>query len=53
LFKPAEEPWERPATLGLRRPDAMVYRENDGAVAFWQARGFELQDEDGRWSLAV
>lgn len=43
----------RARALGARRLDAMVHRDNEGAIAFWEALGFELQDDDGRWSLAT
>jgi ribosomal protein S18 acetylase RimI-like enzyme len=39
--------------LGAPRLDAMVHRDNDGAIAFWEAQGFELQDDDARWSLVL
>jgi ribosomal protein S18 acetylase RimI-like enzyme len=44
---------KRARELGARRVDAIVHRENFAAVSFWEALGFELQDDDGRWSLAV
>ena len=44
---------QRARHLGAARLDAMVHRDNDGAIAFWESRDFELQDDDGRWSLAL
>jgi ribosomal protein S18 acetylase RimI-like enzyme len=41
---------DRARDLGASRVDAMVHDDNDGAVAFWRAAGFELQDDDRRWS---
>jgi ribosomal protein S18 acetylase RimI-like enzyme len=43
----------RAQQLGAPRLDAMVHRDNDGAIAFWEAQGFELQDDDARWSLVL
>jgi ribosomal protein S18 acetylase RimI-like enzyme len=43
----------RAAQLGAARVDAMVLRENGGATAFWHAAGFELQDDDCRWSVRI
>jgi len=31
----------------------MVHRDNESAIAFWQAQDFELQDDDARWSLTL
>jgi len=44
---------QRAEALGVARVDAIVHRDNSGAVSFWEALGFELQDEDGRWSLVL
>ena len=44
---------DRAGELGARRVDAMVLRDNDGATSFWAAAGFELQDDDWRWSAPV
>jgi len=38
---------------GASRLDAMVNADNAGAVAFWQSTGFELDEEDRRWSLLL
>ncbi|MEY2420642.1 MAG: hypothetical protein QOI95_709 [Acidimicrobiaceae bacterium] len=35
--------------LGTVRLDAMVDPSNDSAVAFWQAVGFEVEVDDGRF----
>jgi len=43
----------RARARGAARVDAMVRRENAGAVAFWEANGFTLQDDDGRWSSVL
>lgn len=43
----------RAQALGASRVDAMVHRDNVDAVAFWEALGFELQDDDSRWSVTV
>jgi ribosomal protein S18 acetylase RimI-like enzyme len=40
----------RAQQLGAPRLDAMVHRDNAGAIAFWESQGFELQDDDARWS---
>jgi ribosomal protein S18 acetylase RimI-like enzyme len=42
---------KRAKGLGATRVDAMVHRDNIGAVSFWAALGFELQNVDGRWSI--
>lgn len=44
---------ERARGLGCTRLDAMVHRENRDAVAFWESCGFEMQDDDGRWSVVL
>lgn len=44
---------QRARQLGVARLDAMVHRDNEGAIAFWEAQGFELQDDDARWSLTL
>lgn len=44
---------QRAARAGATRLDAMVHRENTGAVAFWERAGFELGDDDGRWSSVL
>jgi ribosomal protein S18 acetylase RimI-like enzyme len=41
---------QRAQQLGAPRLDAMVHRDNVGAIAFWDAQSFELQDDDARWS---
>jgi len=38
--------------VGVTRLDAMVEPDNDPAVSFWEAVGFE-RNADGRWSLLV
>jgi ribosomal protein S18 acetylase RimI-like enzyme len=43
----------RAGALGVARLDAMVHRDNEGAIAFWEAQDFELQDDDARWSLTL
>ena len=43
----------RAVALGAARLDAMVHRDNVGAIAFWEAQDFELQDDDARWSLVL
>jgi ribosomal protein S18 acetylase RimI-like enzyme len=43
----------RAVALGAARLDAMVHRDNESAIAFWQAQDFELQDDDARWSLTL
>jgi len=43
----------RAKALGVARLDAMVHRDNDGAIAFWESQDFELQDDDARWSLML
>jgi ribosomal protein S18 acetylase RimI-like enzyme len=44
---------QRAAGLGAVRIDAMVNKENTGAVAFWESAGFEHDTADGRWSLVL
>jgi ribosomal protein S18 acetylase RimI-like enzyme len=44
---------QRAAGLGAVRIDAMVNKENTGAVSFWESAGFEHDTADGRWSLAL
>lgn len=44
---------DRARELGATRVDAMVNRDNDGAVAFWNAAGFVAHDDDGRWSASL
>jgi ribosomal protein S18 acetylase RimI-like enzyme len=43
---------DRALALGATRIDAMVDPDNDAAVGFWAAVGFEL-DVDRRWSLLL
>jgi ribosomal protein S18 acetylase RimI-like enzyme len=39
--------------LGAKRLDAIVSRENAVGVAFWESDGFELEDDNGRWSALL
>jgi ribosomal protein S18 acetylase RimI-like enzyme len=48
-----DEGRRRAHQLGAPRLDAMVHRHNDGAIAFWEAQGFALVDDDARWSLVL
>jgi ribosomal protein S18 acetylase RimI-like enzyme len=43
---------DRGARLGAARLDAMVDPDNETAVSFWEAMGFEL-GADRRWSLPL
>jgi ribosomal protein S18 acetylase RimI-like enzyme len=43
---------DRGVRIGAVRLDAMVDPDNETAVAFWEAMGFEL-DVDRRWSLLL
>ena len=43
---------ERARRVGAARIDAMVDPDNETAIAFWAAVGFEL-DADRRWSFIV
>jgi ribosomal protein S18 acetylase RimI-like enzyme len=43
----------RASQLGAARIDAMVRRDNAGAIAFWEQSGFALDDDDGRWSSTL
>jgi len=43
----------RASALGAIRLDAMVNLENTTAVAFWNAEGFALEPDDGRFSLIL
>ncbi|HEY7106648.1 MAG TPA: GNAT family N-acetyltransferase [Acidimicrobiia bacterium] len=43
----------RARAVGADRMDAMVHRDNFAAASFWEALGFELQDDDGRWAVML
>ena len=43
----------RAVALGAVRMDAMVGLVNATAVSFWQAEGFALESDDGRFSLVL
>ena len=43
----------RAAAVGAFRLDAMVRLDNAPAVALWEAAGFEVTGDDGRFSLPV
>jgi ribosomal protein S18 acetylase RimI-like enzyme len=38
---------------GAPQLDAMVNTDNAGAVALWESAGFELDQNDRRWSLLI
>ncbi len=48
-----EEARARAVALGAVRLDAMVNLENTTAVALWEAAGFALEPDDGRFSRFV
>ena len=43
---------DRGVRLGARRIDAMVHPNNEEAIPFWNAVGFDV-DVDRRWSLML
>lgn len=43
----------RATVLGAVRVDAMVNRDNTGAVAFWESVGFAFDAPERRWSLIL
>jgi ribosomal protein S18 acetylase RimI-like enzyme len=43
----------RATVLGAVRLDAMVNRDNTGAVAFWESVGFVFDGPEARWSLIL
>ena len=49
----AAEARRRATRLGAVRIDAMVNRDNAGAVAFWENVGFAFDEPEGRWSLLL
>jgi ribosomal protein S18 acetylase RimI-like enzyme len=48
-----KEATKRAKALGATRLDAMVSVENSEAVAFWEQFGFQLDPDDGRWSMLL
>jgi ribosomal protein S18 acetylase RimI-like enzyme len=48
-----DEARRRARRLGAVRVDAMVNRDNVGAVAFWESVGFAFDAPEGRWSLLL
>ena len=42
-----------PLWLGAKRLDAIVSRQNAVGVSFWESDGFELHDDNGRWSALL
>ncbi len=45
--------FSRVVDLGAARVDAMVDLENGTGIAFWESKGFEFDQADGRWSLML